>query len=332
MGGGGDGDTIPILSTMIRSLTRLRGFAQLADTQLSGKNGIGRGFMLFAIVLFALAAEPAPALVIGPVERIVMVGDALIEREGTYGHVESEILAAFPKIPMTFRNLGWSGDTPAGISRAYFDPPEKGFERLVEQIAACQPTMVIVGYGMSDALEGTPVEVFRASLERLLDHLPKSVQKIVLLTPISVLGTSQGNSLTEDQNERIQTYRKDIVAAAEKRNAMVVDLGEPATAGTRYAPNGIHLNEEGYRWLADEILTQAFGLERSNRGEAHDDLRRLVQRKNALYFQRYRPENITYLLGFRAYEQGQNAKEIEALDPKIAELEKLIETVRAAGH
>jgi hypothetical protein len=59
------------------------------------------------------------------------------------------------------------------------------------------------------------------------------------------------------------------------------------------------------------------------------ELRRLVRRKNELYFQRYRPQNITYLLGFRSYEQGQNAKEIEQLDPMIADLEKKIEELRS---
>lgn len=289
--------------------------------------------MLLVAISFVLAAEPAPALVIDPGERIVMVGDALIEREGTYGHIETEILAAFPRIPMTFRNLGWSGDTPAGISRAYFDPPEKGFERLVEQIAACQPTMVIIGYGMADALEGTPPETFRASLERLLDHLPKSVRKIVLLTPIAVIGTTQGDSLALEQNERIRAYRKVLNALAGARRAKLVDLGGAGSAGTRYAPNGIHLNEEGYRWLADEILTQTFDVPKGQRtSPTNEKIHPVVLRKNALYFQRYRPENITYLLGFRAYEQGQNAKEIEALDPKIAELEKQIDGLRAAAH
>jgi hypothetical protein len=55
-----------------------------------------------------------------------------------------------------------------------------------------------------------------------------------------------------------------------------------------------------------------------------DEIRRLAIRKNELFFQRYRPQNITYLLGFRSYEQGQNAREIEELDPKIEELERQI--------
>ncbi|MGL4461337.1 MAG: hypothetical protein ACRC1K_04230, partial [Planctomycetia bacterium] len=45
-----------------------------------------------------------------------------------------------------------------------------------------------------------------------------------------------------------------------------------------------------------------------------EELRRAVVRGGQLYFLRYRPPNITYLLGFRRHEQGQNAKEIDQLE------------------
>ena len=170
-------------------------------------------------------------------------------------------------------------------------------------------------------------------------------------------------------------------------------------------PNGIHLNQQGYRWFAGEVLRQLqtpdeastlvitklpqnkspessreialplaptvlpsvitnernvevtvenlepgtyqlavdgkpckaasanqwqkkLSLEATPWTEQGDELRRLVRRKNELYFQRYRPQNITYLLGFRSYEQGQNAREIEQLDPLIADLEKKIDEWR----
>jgi hypothetical protein len=46
----------------------------------------------------------------------------------------------FPDRTFTVRNLSWSGDTPAGWSRASFDPADKGIERLKEQIAMVKPT------------------------------------------------------------------------------------------------------------------------------------------------------------------------------------------------
>ena len=51
------------------------------------------------------------------------------------------------------------------------------------------------------------------------------------------------------------------------------------------------------------------------------NLRSAIRKKNELFFHRWRPENWTYLFGFRKQEQGQNAVEIPQFDPLIAEWE-----------
>ena len=56
----------------------------------------------------------------------------------------------------------------------------------------------------------------------------------------------------------------------------------------------------------------------------YEALRQLLLRKNELYFHRWRPQNITYLFGFRKHEQGNNAADIAKFDPIILELEKQI--------
>ncbi len=43
---------------------------------------------------------------------------------------------------------------------------------------------------------------------------------------------------------------------------------------------------------------------------------------------RWRPQNETYLYGFRKHEQGQNAREIPEFDPLIVQLEKKIAQLR----
>ena len=53
-------------------------------------------------------------------------------------------------------------------------------------------------------------------------------------------------------------------------------------------------------------------------------LRAAINRKNQLFFYRWRPQNITYLFGFRKHEQGNNAIEIPQFDPLVAEQEKVI--------
>lgn len=55
-----------------------------------------------------------------------------------------------------------------------------------------------------------------------------------------------------------------------------------------------------------------------------DALRGRIREKNLLYFYRWRPQNETYLFGFRKHEQGQNAREMPMFDPLVVEQEKQI--------
>ncbi len=59
-----------------------------------------------------------------------------------------------------------------------------------------------------------------------------------------------------------------------------------------------------------------------------EKLRQTIIAKNRLYFYRWRPENETYLFGFRKHEQGQNAREIPQFDPLVAAKEKEIAKLR----
>ena len=59
-----------------------------------------------------------------------------------------------------------------------------------------------------------------------------------------------------------------------------------------------------------------------------ENVRQLTIKKNELYFHRWRPQNITYLFGFRKHEQGNNAVEIAQFDPLVDELEKQIHDAR----
>jgi hypothetical protein len=64
-----------------------------------------------------------------------------------------------------------------------------------------------------------------------------------------------------------------------------------------------------------------------------EQLRQAIIRKNELYFHRWRPQNQTYLFGFRKHEQGKNAQEIVQFDPLVAEQEQQIARLRVpAGH
>ncbi|MCI0465190.1 MAG: hypothetical protein L0Z62_50350, partial [Gemmataceae bacterium] len=77
----------------------------------------------------------APCLAQAPVafelrdgDRVVFLGDALLEREQYYGYIELALTTRFPERHVTFRNLGWSADTPAGDSRCGLSLLQAGLE------------------------------------------------------------------------------------------------------------------------------------------------------------------------------------------------------------
>jgi lysophospholipase L1-like esterase len=254
-------------------------------------------------------------------DRVVLIGDALIEREQEYGHLETLLTLHQPGKSITFRNLGWSGDTVHGVARAGFDKPEEGFRRLREHVLALKPTVLIVGYGMTDSFDGEAgLTRFRDGLVRLLDAVAPTGARPILLSPIA--HEDRGRPLPDPapHNGSLRLYRDAIRDVARQRGARFLDLFEATSGGGESTDDGIHLVDRGYRSLAVRID----GALRNSRRCTHDldatpvaELRRAIVEKNRLYFYRWRPQNETYLFGFRKHEQGNNAREIPLFDPLV---------------
>lgn len=82
------------------------------------------------------------------------------------------------------------------------------------------------------------------------------------------------------------------------------------------------LDRTAEEWARGVALPPGPGLDQVER------LRETINAKNTLFFHRWRPQNITYLFGFRKYEQGQNAVEIPRFDPLVEAKEREIARLR----
>src|SRR3989442_11268590 len=91
----------------------------------------------------AAAAEPA-RVELKDGDRIVYLGNTFVERDQTYGYLETALVIRNPDKNLTFRNLGWSGDTVWGEARARFGTPAEGFKQLKEMVLANKPTVILV--------------------------------------------------------------------------------------------------------------------------------------------------------------------------------------------
>jgi len=89
------------------------------------------------LILFGLLASiTASAFELKDGDRALLLGDAFIEREQYEGWIEIAATTQFPDRAVTFRNLGWSADTPAGDSRNGLSLVPAGNEPTQDGLAA----------------------------------------------------------------------------------------------------------------------------------------------------------------------------------------------------
>jgi lysophospholipase L1-like esterase len=311
--------------------------------------------MLFPAILvaFAIVQPPAPK----PFEfkdgdRIVWIGNTLVEREQRFGYWESALLYANKDKNITFRNLGWSGDTVFGDARAGFDNAAKGFERLVGLTLELKPTVIFVSYGTNEAFEGKEgLPKFEKGLEKLLEALAPAKARIVLFTPLPYQASMSFPEFAR-RNEILGEYAEVIRKVAENRKHYLADLFRDTiqlfdqfdtnrrknpmapSAKLVLTENGMHLTEDGYKALAPKFIG-LLGLKLPPRRfrnpyepipEAQPLIKSVVE-KNQLFFYRWRPQNETYLFGFRKHEQGKNAKEVAEFDPLVSKAEEEIQKI-----
>lgn len=375
------------------------------------------------------AAAPRPRFTLNDGDRVVFLGDTFMEREQMDSYIETMLTLRFPDKNVIFRNLGWSADTPLGESRAGFDAPEKGFDRLKEHLAAVKPTVIFLSHANSSSFNGLAgIEKFQNDMRKLLAAITEICgpsTRLIFVGPIPHEKLPPPLPDPSAHNEMLRMYSDAVRDLAFEKSSVFVDLFRgmvpPAnfTNKVNLTDNGIHLTSYGY-WQAAAVFESALGLGRIWRigvnndgnvriggfgvvvtnfsrtangftfngvGEFHvlppsprpdareflraaaprfgsaqtnatelalridgipvttapglsfgsgpffysgplhdqaEEVRKLVVKKNELYFHRWRPQNETYLFGFRKYEQGQNAREIPMFDPLISELEAKI--------
>jgi hypothetical protein len=93
----------------------------------------------------------------------------------------------------------------------------------------------------------------------------------------------------------------------------------------------MHLTGDGYKAITETVfLASIFRIRRTIDWNQVEPLRQAIIEKNQLFFYRWRPQNETYLFGFRKHEQGKNGKEVAEFDPLVGKAEDEIEKLRKA--
>ena len=198
-------------------------------------------------------------------DRVVWLGSTLVEREQRYGYWEAALTRRYAGKNITFRNLGWSGDTVFGEARAGFGSAAEGFRRLKEHVLSLKPTVLIVAYGFNESFQGQDgLAHFQQGLNTLLDTLAPAQARVVLLSPLREEDLGRPLPDPTAQNEKIRLYTEVLRKTAGQRRHHFVNLYELLGHGAKGNPpapltdNGIHLTAYGY-WRATAALEKGLG-------------------------------------------------------------------------
>lgn len=284
--------------------------------------------LLLAIPIIAAAAP----VEFKSTDRVVLIGGTLIEREQRYGYWEAMLTARYPGLKV--RNLGWSGDDVYGIARRAFEvgDPNIGRKRLVDLTLAEKPTVILICYGANESFDGEAgLDRFKKGYEKLLDELASTKARIILMSPPPMEDVGRPLPDPATQNKRLAVYRNTIKQIADARGLAFADLfhvlGDGKEPIKGLTDNGLHFTDTGYKQTTG-AFARALGLsEEAAYSETLEPLRHAIRKKNELYFYRWRPQNETYLFGFRKHEQGRNAKEVAEFDPLVAAAEAEIDRI-----
>ena len=215
----------------------------------------------------------------------------------------------------TFRNLGWSGDTPTGLSRGSIETGSDRFAVLKSQLAAARPTVLFIGY--SDTTGIRPLITAAREIEPSV--------RCVLVSPIrpEPLGPPWPDMTPRTTAAAAATA--ELRSIAEELSLPLVSFFDGAPAGQRgLTDNGIHWNAAGYRTGAT-IMAEQLNLPANSLTAAQQkSLREAIVAKNRFHFFQWRFQNWMYLAGSRRTEQGRMTAELPLFDASIAEAESRI--------
>lgn len=305
---------------------------------------MNRLFITLSLLVLSLPLARARTAAAVPFEFkngdcVVLLGSTIIEREQKFGFLETQLTLALGDKKISMRNMGWSGDDVFGTARSYFGPPTEGIERLTKHLEFFKPTVLATCYGTDTALNAdAKINEFITGYEALLNlaraKCPGVRFIVIAPPPFENLGAPLPNM--DKANAKLAQVREALREFAEKQHAAFVDtfaaMGGPKTERPAHplTDNGVHYGEDGYRQWAAKVVA-GLGLNAPNVPAAETEtLRHAVIEKDRLFFDRWRPENETYLFGFRKHEQGQNAAEVYQFDPLVEKQDKKINNLKTA--
>lgn len=207
------------------------------------------------------------ASLIRPNDHIAFIGNTFADQLKREGYLETLLLQRVTNTDgtpsLSFRNLGWGGDTLTQRDRPTNFPTE---DATLTEFGA---TVLLLSFGLSESFAGDAgLAEFRTNYEALIDHYlaqkynSESAPRLVLLSPIAFEDLGELTPNATERNKDLSAYTKAIGEIASIKDCGFVDLHAPTLAhfskaeGPQLTVNGVHLGATGY-WHVGRLLADA---------------------------------------------------------------------------
>ncbi|SMP42648.1 putative membrane-bound dehydrogenase domain-containing protein [Neorhodopirellula lusitana] len=271
-------------------------------------------------------------------DLVAIYGNGLADRMQHDPWVETVLQSQLQDKNVSFRNMSFSGDM---VNKK---PRSKGFTNDEEYLQHVGPDVVFSFYGYNESFAGPAgADAYQAELVKLVKRYRELRQekgkdlRFVLFSPIAYQNLGDRN-LPDGiaLNAQLAIYTEVTRKAAEEVGVTFVDLFTPTkdlfdSSSRPYTINGIHLNEDGYRTLADIISHAVLG--KSVAADADlSDVYAAVKDKNWHWHNRYHATDGNDTWGSRStlkFVDGQSnadvlMHELDMLDVMTANRDKAI--------
>jgi lysophospholipase L1-like esterase len=199
------------------------------------------------LAVYVLLSVPvlAAGFMIKNNDRVVFLGDSITEQKLYTTYIEAYALTRHPDWKLTFRNVGWGGDTAWLRQRAHPDEKmlfaAKGEEQaqmiqksvgagLARDVLPLQPTVVTIKFGMNDhSYQAFRPDIFSAyvgSQTELVKVLKKNGARVALLTS-QPIEDRRPDPDKDVRNESLRKFSDGLGEVAKAQGATFVDQFAP---------------------------------------------------------------------------------------------------------
>ncbi len=206
------------------------------------------------LAAFLVSLSTALTLEIRQEDRVLLLGNTFLEREGAHGWIETALTRRFPG-RATFRNLAWSADT------VFLQLRPNGYPSLEAQLEKLRPTLIFVSFAMMEALDGDAgLAPFVKAYDAYLNRLSGTKARIVLLSPIPHEAKGRPFPDPAAHNRSLGLYHEAIRTLACQRSLVFLDIHKPLLRpSVPVTENGVHPSSSGYALIA-RVMEEALEL------------------------------------------------------------------------